>query len=257
MKKYPRHIFFFLFWPFIASIISFWFQLDIFYSSLTFLAVPAVYLSFLLPKMVKKVAIFSILSTVPFSITIDYIAHYTNQWQVLNGPFPRFLGYVSIEDVIWVVFFSFFAIMFYEYFIDFSRKRNIWNPRMKILAGFTWGLFLLFLALYFFFPTALNIPYFYLVAGLLFLVTPSIVELLRRPKLLSKFILVIFYFFFFALIYELTALKLGQWTFPGNQYIGWVQIFGLQFPFEELFFGFLFYSTIVLVCYEAFDDDEK
>ena len=89
------------------------------------------------------------------------------------------------------------------------------------------------------------------------MVIPSIIELFRHPKLLPKFLLVVIYFFFLTFVYELTALKLGQWIFPSNQYIGWVSIFGLNFPLEEFFFGFFFYAMVTLACYEAFDCDEK
>ncbi len=248
---------FFIVWPLIASLISLTFNFNIFCSVVVFLVVPSVILSFLLPQMIRKVAIFSFASGLPFSIIIDYIANFTKQWVVLTGTFPKFLGYIHIEVIIWVVCFLYFVVMFYEYFIDFSPKNMKWNPRMKILVGFLWGLLVMFFIFYFLLPNALNIPYFYLVIGLLFMVIPSIIELLRRPRLLSKFLLVGAYFFFFNFIYELTALKLGQWTFLSTQYVGWVAIRGLQFPFEEFFFGFFFYAMIALVCYEAFDCDEK
>jgi len=247
----------FLCWPIIASAISFLLQLNMLYSTLVFLAIPAIYLSFLLPKLVKKAFLFSTAITIPFSIVVDYIAHFTGQWLVLNETFPRFLNYISVEDVIWVVLFSYFVIMFYEYFVESKRKNIIWHSRMKILAGFSWGLLFVFLICLFINQELLNIPYFYLYVGLLFMAIPSVIELFRRPNLLPKFFTVGSYFFFLTFIYELTALKLGQWTFPSEQYIGWVSIAGLNFPFEEFFFGFFFYSMITLTCYEAFDDDEQ
>lgn len=256
-QKHKQHLLFFIIWPLVASGISFLFHLNIFYSTLVFLVVPSIILSFLLPKMVKKILIFSTVATVPFSIVIDYIAHFTGQWKVLNNTFPWFLGYVAIEDVIWVVCFVYFATMFYEYFVDYSKKTAIWSRRMKVLTGFSWGLLVLFFIFYFTLPVVFNIPYFYLLAGLFFMVIPSIIELFKHPKLLPKFLMVVSYFFFFALIYELTALKLEQWIFPSTQYIGWVSIAGLGFPFEEMFFGFFFYAMITLVCYETFDDNQK
>lgn len=134
-----KHLLLFIVWPLVASCISFLFHFNIFYSTLVFLAIPSIFLSFLLPKMVKKVLFFSIFSTIPFSIIIDYLAHFNKQWLVLNNTFPKFLGYVAIEDVIWVVFFVYFVVMFYEYFVDFSKKTIIWNPRMKQLVGCSWG----------------------------------------------------------------------------------------------------------------------
>jgi len=58
------------------------------------------------------------------------------------------------------------------------------------------------------------------------------------------------------LIYELTAVKLEQWHFPG-QYIGWIDLFGLKFPFEELLFWMGLSSFVVLSIYEGFIDNDK
>ena len=62
--------------------------------------------------------------------------------------------------------------------------------------------------------------------------------------------------FLLFLVYELTALKLGQWVFLG-EYIGGVEIFNSQFPFEEFFFWIMISSATCLSYYEIFVDDEK
>ena len=61
---------------------------------------------------------------------------------------------------------------------------------------------------------------------------------------------------FFFLSFELTALKLDQWRFPGEN-IGHVQLFGLLFPFEEFIFWIVFGTPIILSYYELFVDDDK
>lgn len=50
---------------------------------------------------------------------------------------------------------------------------------------------------------------------------------------------------------------LGQWTFPGDQFIGWVNMLGVRFPFEELLFWFMLAAIGILSYYEFFDDNRK
>lgn len=71
-----------------------------------------------------------------------------------------------------------------------------------------------------------------------------------------KFIKTGVFFFMLYLIYELTAVNLGQWYFPG-EYVGWVELAGARFPFEELFFWMMLSSSAVLALYEGFVDDKK
>ena len=65
------------------------------------------------------------------------------------------------------------------------------------------------------------------------------------------------YFFYLTLVYELTALTLGWWSFPSSQFIGWVEIAGIRFPFEEFFFWLVLFSAWIVSAYEFSIDDEK
>ena len=93
--------------------------------------------------------------------------------------------------------------------------------------------------------------------GVAVVLIPTVVELFRRPTLLPKLLVVGLYFAYLTICYELTALKLGWWVFPGFQYIGMVSILGINFPFEEFFFWILLFAVGILAYYEPFDDDEK
>lgn len=222
-----------------------------------FLVVPGIYLSFLMPKLIKKVSLFSVVAVTPFVIIADYICNFTGQWWVSGNTFPRILRFVFVEDIIFGIFFVYFAIMFYEYFEESRQNIKLWNPRMSKYIKWMSGIFAIFMIAYFAFPKFLAIPYFYFLIGILFMAIPSIVKLAHYPRLFPKFAAVAVYFFFVNFIYEITALKLGQWTFPGTQYIGHISIFGVTFPFEEFIFGFFFYSLMALSYYETFDDDNK
>jgi len=39
-------------------------------------------------------------------------------------------------------------------------------------------------------------------------------------------------------------------TYPGNNYVGWVNLFGITFPIEELLFWMLFYAASLVSYYE-------
>jgi ACR3 family arsenite efflux pump ArsB len=80
--------------------------------------------------------------------------------------------------------------------------------------------------------------------------------MIRRPKLLPKTLKVIPFFFFVYLIFELIAMYLVQWTFPG-QYIGSVSFGGLSFPIEELLFWVIISSGVGVSYHELFVDDGK
>jgi hypothetical protein len=49
---------------------------------------------------------------------------------------------------------------------------------------------------------------------------------------------------------------LGQWSFPGK-FIGWIDLFGVRFPFEEFLIWIVLGAAGVLAWYELFDDRTK
>lgn len=102
-------------------------------------------------------------------------------------------------------------------------------------------------------PAFWSFPYAYLVLGL-FTLPPFIILLVRRYRLVLKFLKAALYFVPLYLAYELTALPLGQWDFPG-QYIGTVTILNTTLPLEEFLVWILLSSTIVLAYYELYVDD--
>ena len=116
-------------------------------------------------------------------------------------------------------------------------------------------IFLVFLAFLILSPSSLNIPYFYLVYGSIFIFLPIVVRLLKYPQETLRFLPAIVYFFYTALLYEIAALKLGWWDFPGNQFIGWISIVGLRFPIEEFIFFVVLFSAAVLSYYKFVADE--
>ncbi len=72
--------------------------------------------------------------------------------------------------------------------------------------------------------------------------------------MIINFLKVSLFFVFVFLAYELLAVKLGQWNFPGH-YVGTIKIFALEFPFEEFFFWVLISSSVILSYYELYVDN--
>ncbi len=247
-----------LLWPIIAAIISFLLKPNAFVSVLLFLALPSIYLAFRGKEYAKKAIIFSAIASVPIMFIIDYIAHLTGMWIVPNTILPfKVFNFVTLEVILWAFFTFLFVIMFYEYFIDKHKTKKIWKPKMKYLTLVSLAIFITFLSLFLSNRSLLNIPYWYLVFGLTLLLLPFLIQLLRFPKVTSKFFLAGAYFFFLHSVYEITALKLGWWSFPGTMFIGWVSILNVSFPLEEVLFWFILLTLAILSFFEFFEDDEK
>src|SRR5262249_2490573 len=142
-------------------------------------------------------------------------------------------GTVPLEDIIWGYLAAYFIVLFYEHFFE-SIKSSIITHNLKVTLAIVIALFSLFLGLVAINADILRIPYFYLKGGVLFLILPSIIFLSAFPKYLIPFSKTALFFFFINLLYELTALALGYWTFPGEHYIGWTMILSHKLPYEEI-----------------------
>lgn len=261
LKKLSKReqLFIFILFLFIAPLVCLLLKLNPLGSVIVFLIIPSIYLSLLLKKNIKKAVIFSAVTGLPFIIVADYIANITKQWIEPQTVFSfRLLGVVSVEVILWTFFLIYFMIMFYELFLD-NRKddQRAFPKKTKYLTIFSISVLVYFLLLYFFAPTYLYISYFYLSFGIILIFIPLIIELFRKPRLTEKVFMAGAYFFFLSFFYEIVALKLGYWDFPGNQFIGMITVFGVKFPFEELFFYILLLPMACVCYYEFFDGDEK
>jgi hypothetical protein len=110
--------------PILSSIISFIFKVNAMSSIALFLILPSVLLTFANQRAIKKSAIFALL-TVPMLLLIDYISHLMGQWIVPNSIFPKIFNVVPVEDLVWIFFLTYLTVMFYEFFLDSSRKREV------------------------------------------------------------------------------------------------------------------------------------
>lgn len=237
--------------------ISLWLKANFLLSTLLFFGLPSVWLSFQKPERVKKLLLFSVLLAIPLTIIIDYIATIDQSWFVPETIFPsRLFGVIPYEDFIWGFGLIYLVTMFYEHFLDKHPDKLIWKP-MKywgILAGIA---LVVFTFLFVTDAEILHIKYAYMILGLTLWIGPSVIFLFFYPHLLKKFFVTLAYFFPAALVFELTGLYLGQWTFPGENFVGWVNLFGHSFPFEELLFWLILGPIGILSYYEYFNDDRR
>ena len=103
----------------------------------------------------------------------------------------------------------------------------------------------------------LYVDYFYFKLGIIVAVVPLVTVLSIFPRLWKKFVKVSVYFFGLSIMHELSALSVHQWEYPGKNFIGWVELFGARFPFEEFFFWIIIGVAALLSWYEFFVDDQR
>jgi hypothetical protein len=226
-------------------------------SAIFFFVFPAIYLFLRKKKPIKRVLTGSILIGVGIGFIFNVILSFNNAWNELSSQLVfnyRLFGFWPADEPIWFFLWALFIIVFYEHFYERETRGKISN-RFKYVA------FPIFLIFVFVFTALANhcnsfhLPYAYFLLALPAIIPVGYV-LRYYPKLSLKFFKTGIFFFFLFFIYELTAVKLGQWYFSG-QYIGWVELIGLKFPLEELFFWMILSSFAVLSLYEGFVDDSK
>lgn len=239
-------------WLCLYLIIPYWVTIILFFG------IPSFYLSFRLPEEVVKIATFS-LFLVPVGIIVNYYAHTSGSWTVLQSIFTdKFLNVFVYDDFLWGYLFYYYVLIFYEYFFekDSIKFRKTQHLAWKMFYVFLCALFI-FLAFVGFIKSNYHFPYFYLIFGLVFMIGVPALILFKYPRLIPKLLLLNLYFFFVFLFYEIAALKLGVWGFFGKEFIGWVSVLGYTFPLEEFIFWIVLGASSLVVLYEFFDDDRR
>ncbi len=250
-------IIFLILFPIISVATALTLRTNFLETTLLFFGLPSLWLSLRTLGQVAKTFLFSLFLSVPLGIVVDYIATIDQAWHVPNSVFLiRLFGIIPIEDIIYAFFLVYSIVIFYEHFLD-KGKHELVDKRMKYMAWPLITLVMVFLITLFTKPEMLVIPYAYFWLGTAIFLIPAVTFLSFFPRLISKYIKTASYFFLLALMFELTGLELQLWTFPGTHFIGWVDLFGYKFPFEEFFFWFVMSAIAILSYYEFFDDNRK
>jgi hypothetical protein len=245
-----------LFVYFIVMFLLAWFlRINFLTISITYFGIPAFHYLFKCKNINRKTFLQTILLTASATLIVETIAHSSKSWFV-PSIFPfRIYNIFPLESYIWCITYCLFMIVFYEYFFDKGKVLTKISTSMKWLLRVTWGIVVIVGLIAIFFPTILSIPYFYAIFIALFTIL-NIVVLSKRPSLYRKMSLLSLFLFIPSVLHELVSLELGHWSFTKGYHVGYVDLFGYVFPFEELIW-FLIVPVTILVVYELFMDDGK
>lgn len=215
-----------------------------------------IYLSLRKRKNWPKILVSTLIFGTLFGFMFEFLAEYNKAYSVVSTLFPfKLLGVLPIDNVLGHMMMTMYTIVFYEHFIDREKHHAISKNFLHALlpAVFAIGTMLL---LFFLHPSTLRIGHPYLYMGLAAIVAPIYLGF-ERPEFIKNMALTAIYFFFFYFIAEFFAVRYQYWIYPGNNYVGWVTILGVTFPFEELFFWMMFYAATLVSYYELFIDDHS
>ena len=232
-----------------AEAISFVLSLKPLWGGILLTVLPLLYLAWRESLPWKKILFASLTLGLLLGAFFDLIQSFNAAWStdVLVIPWKVF-GVLPVDNLLGYFLMTALTISFYEYFFKTeSHGFPIPNRYFKItavVASITVLVFLLFA----FWPQALNIPFAYLLGGLAATLA-TIYSVYRRPFLLDRCLRMSALFFVIWFVEEIVVLHTAGWSF-GGQYIGWVSVFGVSFPFEELFFWMFWYAPFLVVTYE-------
>jgi hypothetical protein len=242
--------------PFIAFLATQLLHLTYIPSMVLFFVIPSIYLSLRKPEIVKKSFIFTAIFFLPLTFICDYLIFVDNGWFVPSN--IRFLrGAIPLEDVIWAFFWVYYAIVFWEYFLDLHKVHEKLSRNMKYLIVFLSILTVGFFSFYFLKPDFLIEPYAYIKLSILFIIIPMILVLSKFHHLWRKILIIGIYFLILSALYDVSAVSQGQWWFTGANYLGTTKILGQIFPWDEIIFWWFLGVPAIIVWYEFFDDDRK
>lgn len=208
-----------------------------------------------MPKIIRKSSIVSLILVIPLVTIVNYLAHTDGSWYNFSVIGIRIFDAYPIDDFIWGFFYFYYNIMVYEYF--FERERILTLPkrfvRFEVIALLVSILFSLFIYVT---GSRLVLEYSYLwLVLIIFLLLPALIFIFHR-KIFIKAVLTGIFFLPLTFLYEYVASVKGNWLFPGENFIGYVNVLGITFPFEELLWLFMA-TPAIIAYYEFFADDDR
>jgi len=225
-------------------------------SSFLFFCIPSIYLIIRKTQNLKSIFPGVLLIGIILGFLFDFLATLNRAWFIPQNQliFPyRVFGAAPLDELITLVFLSFLILLVYEHFFERKRKEKLqlkhyfWSGILPACVSF-----IIIIAAFSTRSQLIVFPYAYAVLGIL-AIAPLFFLAIKKPSILKRILCGLPYFIFLFLSFELTALHLGQWVFPG-QYIGQVTIFSFKFPLEELLIWIIANSCIALADYKLFVD---
>ncbi len=206
------------------------------------------YLGFREKKRWDKILAAALVFGLLVGFGFEFVQEFNKSYRVMVSVFPRILGVVPLDNVLGHMLMTFLTITFYQHFIREIHGTPI-SKRVLIFALAVLIGVVIELSLFHLSPQRLRLAYPYFYVGII-AVTPVLFLGLRKPEFIVKMGQMVPFFFFLYLITEMIAIKGSWWVYPGDNYVGWISLAGLRFPFEELFFWMLFYAPTLVSYYE-------
>lgn len=219
-------------------------------------APPIIYLGFRRKKNWPKILVATLIFGTMFGFVFEFLMEYSKAYSVVSTVTNfKFLGVLPPANVVGHTMMAMLTFVFYEHFVDRETDSHISKNLKYALLPASFAI--IYVLILFFFDRS-SIPlshsrYPYLTAGIA-AILPALYLGIKSPKFIKNMVLTGTYFFFFYLISEIVAVDLKYWVYNGNNYIGWVTISNIKFPFEELFFWMFFYAACLVSYYELFID---
>lgn len=198
----------------------------------------------------------AILWSIPGSVLIDWIGHYSRAWSFWTNPLFASTGInilgIPLESFIWGTLFWIFYVVVYEYFFDENCSSNFNNREKILVTSLSVISFVIVYLINLYKPT---IPFSYLLILLMvvFLIVLSLAPYRRLIPRILKFGLIVF---LVGLQVEYFSLMLGLWLFPEGEFLKTVLFFGHSIPIEELAWWFIV-PMWVAAAHEVFADNRS
>lgn len=224
------------------------------FSGLVLTLLPTIYLGLRRPKNWTKIIIATLIFGGLFGFAFEFFAEFNKAYTVTSRIFPfKIFGVLPLDNVLGHMMMTLLTITFYEHFVGREVNHHVSRDlKFALLPGIFAAVVIVLIFLLNKESLHARYPYFY--AGIAAIIPPIYLGF-RKPQFIKNMAETAIYFFFLWFISELIAVKLGYWVYAGNNYVGWVTVFGITFPFEELFFWTLFYAASLVSYYELFIDD--
>lgn len=245
-----------LVFPLLAAVLSELWHLSYIASTLLFFGVPSVYISIRRPLLIKKTLIFSAIALIGF-IIVDYLTYLDLTRWVVNSQLRLMKNGLAIEDIPWAFLWVYYAVVFWEYFLDHDRVKVHLDHHFRYLMAIIACLLVLFFAAVWLKPEALTQNFLYLKLGIVLIVIPITAVLAKFPHLIRKILIIAAYFFMVNLLWEFTGLRQYHWAYTGKQFIDSFSWMGFKLPLEQVVFYWILGVPALICWYEFFADDRK
>jgi hypothetical protein len=162
----------------------------------------------------------------------------------------RILGVNTLEEVIGHGMMALLIFTFYEHFFSSEELQpDITRSGLFALLTGLVGLLTILVVDNYYPSILLSLEFPYLLIGTI-AILPLIYAISRNPDDIREYAYTTVYFFILFFSIELFAVYFDYWIYPGDNYIGYVSISGLKYPFEELFFWMILYAPTLIAYYK-------